>query len=156
MDTKQIIFKIGNEQYGIDILKVHEIENANNIVPVPNSQECVLGIMHLRDSVIPIYSLRRKFNMDDYEITQKDEEPQKLIIAASKDMEIGFLVDRVEEIMEIKDSQIFNTPRIVRNEDTAYIDRVACVNKKIIILLNFDAIVSDEEMEDIAVMVEDM
>lgn len=156
MGLKNIIFKIGDEKYGIDITRIREIENADNIVPVPNSPACVLGIMHLRDNIIPIYSLRRKFNKHDYEDVAVSGEVQKLIIVATKEAEVGFLVDSVEEIVEVEYSNLHTTPLIVKSDETAYIDRVAYVNKEIIILLNVDSVISDEEMDDITTILEDM
>lgn len=156
METKQIIFKIAQEKYGIDILYIREIENAENIVPIPNSPACILGIMHLRESVIPIYSLRRKFHMHDYEPSEDDKEPQKLIIAVANEMEIGFLVDSVEEIIEISDNSLYKTPLIVKNEETDYIDKVACVNKEIILLLNVNSIINETERDGIATILENL
>lgn len=153
LQTKQIIFNVGNEQYGIDILKVHEIDNKGNFVRIPNAPECILGIMNLRGEVIPVYSLRKRFN-----ITQPvvNNETQQLIITAVDDMKIGFLVDSVNQIQEIRQDQLYNTPKIVLNSDTDFIANVACVDKQIILLLDVSALIKDGEREQISALLDEV
>lgn len=154
MQTKQIIFNIGKESYGIDILKICEIEKVNDIVYIPDAPGCILGIMNLRGNIIPVYSLRHRFNKSGN--TEKDVKKgsPKLIVAVSKGMEIGFVVDSVDGIIEIDSSHMFDAPEILKTKQTCYIDKVACVDDRIIILLDVDAVVNDEEREDIASIID--
>lgn len=158
MENKQIIFNVGNEEYGIDILRVHEIENMSNVVRIPNAPDCILGIMHLRGEVIPIYSLREHFNISDdvKKSSGEEDDVDKLVIVSVDNVKIGFLVDKVKEIIELKDSEIYSTPKIVKNEDTSYISKVACIKGKIIVLLNVDTIIKKEHLDDISDMVDNV
>lgn len=153
LQTKQIIFNVGNEQYGIDILKVHEIDNTGNFVRIPNAPECILGIMNLRGEVIPIYSLRKRFNITQPAV---NNETQQLIITAVDDMKIGFLVDSVNQIQEIRQDQLYSTPKIVLNSDTDFIANVACVDKQIILLLDVSALIKDGEREQISALLDEV
>ena len=157
MENKQIIFNVGNEEYGIDILRVHEIENMSNVVRIPNAPECIMGIMHLRGEVIPIYNLREKFNIADdvkKSLGDNEDDVDKLVIVSVDNVKIGFLVDKVKEIVELNDSEIYNTPKIVKNEETSYISKVACIDGKIIILLNVDTIIKRDDLNDISDMID--
>lgn len=148
-DTKQVIFSLGGEEYGLDIMLVNAIEKFINIVNVPNSPECIKGIINLRGDVIPVYSLRRKFGLPEVEVTDNT----KLIVTKSKGVLLAYEVDEVKEIVEISASQISETPAIVRNDNTAYIGSVANLSGRMIILLNHDGIITNAEKISIQNMV---
>ncbi|WP_167957824.1 chemotaxis protein CheW [Anaerosporobacter faecicola] len=139
--TKQVIFKLGNEEFGIGILYVKAIEKYMDIVPIPNAPSYIEGIINLRGDVIPVYSLRNKFGLPKKEV----DDNTKLIVTKSKDIVMAFEVDLVNEIVEIPESSIHDAPMIIRSESTAYIDRVADVNRRLVLLLNLDGILSDAE-----------
>jgi len=148
-DTKQVIFNVGDEEYGLDIMLVNAIEKFINIVKVPNSPSCVKGIINLRGDVIPVYSLRKKFGLPEVQATDRT----KLIVTKSKGLMLAYEVDEVKEIVEISGSQISETPAIVRNENTAYIGSVANLSGRMIILLNHDGIITNAEKSSIENMV---
>ncbi|WP_310601963.1 chemotaxis protein CheW [Anaerosporobacter sp.] len=140
-NSKQVIFKLGDEEFGIGILYVKAIEKHMNIVPIPNAPTFIEGIINLRGDVIPVYSLRRKFGLPKKAI----DDNTKLIVTKSNDVMMAYEVDAVSEIVEIKEEAIHKTPTIIRTEQTAYIDYVADVNKRLVVLLNLDGILSEAE-----------
>ena len=142
---KQVIFTLGKEEYGIDIMLVNAIQKYTDIVPIPNAPSYVRGIINLRGDVIPVYSLRRKFGLGDKEI----DENSKLIITKSENILLAYEVDEVKEIMEIEAVNISETPVIVKSNDTAYIKCVANINGRMILLLNHDGLLSSKEKESI-------
>lgn len=144
-DTKQVIFSVGENEYGLDIMLVNAIEKYINIVSVPNSPECIKGIINLRGDVIPVYSLRKKFHLEDVKATDET----KLIVTKTKGVLMAYEVDAVKEIVEISGSQVIDTPAIIRNEETAYIDLVANISGRLVVLLNHDGIISDSEKTSI-------
>lgn len=148
-DTKQVIFSVGEEEYGLDIMLVNGIEKYTNIMKVPKSPECIIGIINLRKDVIPVYSLRRKFGLPEIEATENT----KLIVTISNGVHLAYEVDEVKEIVEIKGEQISETPVIVRNDKTTYIGAVANLSGRMIILLNHDGIITGAEKESIQTMV---
>ena len=148
-DTKQVIFSVGEEEYGLDIMLVNGIEKYTNIMRVPSSPECIKGIINLRQDVIPVYSLRRKFGLPEVPAT----ESSKLIITKSQGVLLAYEVDEVKEIVEISGEQISETPTIVRNDQTTYIGAVANISGRMIILLNHDGVITSAEKVSIQNMV---
>lgn len=147
-DTKQVIFSVGNEEYGLDIMLVNAIEKPINIVKVPNSPACIKGIINLRGDVIPVYSLRKKFGLPEIEAT----EDTKLIVTKSRGVLLAYEVDAVKEIIELDSSQLNETPAIVRNDETAYMGAVANISGRMIILLDHDGIITNAEKVSIQSM----
>lgn len=149
--TKPVIFKLGNEEYGVDINLVSGIEWYQKIIPVPNTKSYIIGLMNLRGDVVPVYSLRKKFNMQDSASPQMN-----MIIVRIKDMLIAFDVDSVSDIHDLTGAKIIPMPTIVKTEDTRYFDRVARYEKRIIILIDVERLLSDEELEEAKQIAEQM
>ena len=121
---KPVVFKLGNESYGVDINFVSSIENQVSVVPVPNSLQYVKGIINLRGEVIPVYSLKSKFNMAD------TNDGGSTIIVKLKNITIALEVDGVEEIQDINLDDITTMPGIVKTDELRYFDKVARVGDK--------------------------
>lgn len=143
--TKQVIFTLGDEEYGLDIMLVNAIEKYIDLVHVPNAPSCIRGIINLRGDVIPVFSLRRKFGLADKEM----DDNTKLIITKSNNILMAYEVDAVKEILEIPAEDISDTPAIVKSANTAYIKCVANIGGRMILLLNHDGILSSQEQEKI-------
>lgn len=151
--TKPVIFKLGNEEYGVDIAVVNGIEKYQQVIPVPNSQSYILGLINLRGEVVPVYSLRRKFNLPDFS-GNKDE--RKMIIVRMTDTLIALDVDSVSDIHDFSGANILNMPGIVRNDDIPYFDRVARFENRIIVLLDVERLLTREELESVKKMAEEL
>lgn len=148
--VKQIIFKIGEGLYGIDVSKVMGIEKDIHEVNIPNAPACIKGIINLRGDVIPVFSLREKFNMDVNETIDTRE----LIIAKSQGVVIAIEVDLVKEIVELEESKIGKVPSIVRSDNTSYIESVAHVEKDLVLVLNLDGLLNEEQAEHLQKIVD--
>lgn len=148
--VKPVVFKVGNESYGVDINLVQSIENDINIVPVPNSIAYVKGIVNLRGEVIPVYSLKKKFNMPD------DGSGRSCVVISTGEIKIALEVDEVIEISDISPDMIIPMPAIIVNAETAYMDRVANTDGKLIVLLDVQKLLTDEESEAVKKLTEDM
>lgn len=149
-ETKQVIFKLDDEEYGLDIMNVNAIEKYTNIVRIPNASKFIHGIINLRGEVIPVYSLRIKFGLT----TKSISEDTKLIVTKSNGMLIAFEVDSVAEILEISADMISEAPSIVKSMDTSYINRVANIDGRMIILLDLGGILSEQEKDHLEKMLE--
>ncbi len=141
--TQQVIFKLGEEEYGFDIMLVNAIETYNGIVPVPNASEHILGIINLRGDVIPVFSLRKKFGMPEADLATS-----QLIVTKSNDIMVAFKVDAVKEIIGIEAQELSPMPQIVKNEKTTYAKCVANKDGHMIILLDHDGILNSKEQSD--------
>jgi purine-binding chemotaxis protein CheW len=142
---KQVIFTLGEEEYGLDIMLVNAIEKYSDMVRVPNAPTFIQGIINIRGEVIPVYSLRKKFGLPERET----DENSKLIITKSNDIMMAFAVDSVNEILEIPAEKLNDTPMIVKSNSTAYIKCVANINGRMILLLDHNGILSSNEQESI-------
>ena len=131
MAERDVIFLVGKEEYGLDVNVVTAIEPMPDIVPVPNAPACVLGLMNLRGEVIPVYSLRKRFELEEV----SDKEKNKLIVARYDGKPIAFKVDEVLEMQDFEDGAISEAPLITRSERTAYVRAVANKQGKLVLLL---------------------
>lgn len=151
--VKPVVFKLGNEEYGVDINLVSAIEKYQQIVPVPNSVAFIKGIINLRGEVIPVYDLRRKFNMSAFE---GSNEMRKLIVVKLEDVLVALEVDEVSEIHDFDAQDIVNMPKIVMSNATKFMDRVANVNGRLIVLMDINHLLSQQEIADVKKLKEDL
>lgn len=152
MEFTPVVFTVGNQEYGVDIGLVRGIEKVQEIVRVPNSNPDIKGIINLRGDIIPIYSLRHHFKMDEVQQTEET----KFIVVNTHGLLIALEVESVEEIHRVEESMLYDIPVIVKSEDTEYIDRVLNVNGRLILILNIDNLLTSEEAEKVQKMVNDI
>ncbi|PKM68463.1 MAG: chemotaxis protein CheW [Firmicutes bacterium HGW-Firmicutes-2] len=138
---QQVVFKLNKEEYGLNIMKVNGIEKYQEVVKVPNAPEYIEGMINLRGEVLPIFSLRKKFNLTD----KPHDDDTKIIVVNTNDIKIGFVVDSVEEILQIDEEVIEVAPAIVAGINRKYIKSVAKVDQRMIVLIDIDLVVTDEE-----------
>ena len=138
-----VTFSIGEEEFGVDILKVQEIIRTMEITKVPRAQPFVEGVINLRGKVIPIIDLRRRF-----ELASKTHDKHTRIIVIEMDvMIVGFVVDSVSEVLRIPASTVEPPPPVVAGMESEYISGVGKLQDRLLILLDLDKLLSTEEME---------
>ena len=150
---KPVVFKLDAQEYGVDINLVNAIERYQKIVPVPNSVSFIKGIINLRGEVVPVYDLRKKFNMPPY---QGQVEDKSLIVIKLSDVLVALEVDEVSEIHDFKAENIVKMPKIVVNEETKFMERVANQNGRLIVLMDVTRLLSAEELEGVKKLKEDL
>lgn len=149
MATQYVIFRVNDGEYGMDVSKVSAIETLTSVAPVPNAAEHILGIMNLRGDVLPVYSLRNKFGLEEAPVDAQT----KIIITKCCGVDIAFKVDEVKEIFTCEDTALTEFPSIARRIETAYVDRIANNNGRLILLINQDRVLLADEAEAISEMV---
>lgn len=138
--TRQfVIFRLGSEEYGIDILRVKEIKEMMSITRVPRTAGYVRGVINLRGEVIPVIDLRRKFNLQE----AKDDITTRIIIVSVDDIVIGLIVDTSSEVIEIGNEDIEEAPQAAKSIEQSYIYGIGKVGERIIILLDVMKIIYD-------------
>ncbi len=131
--TLQLVtFRIGNEEFGIDIQKVQEINRMIDITKIPNTAAHVEGVVNLRGKIIPIISLRTKLGFGEAE---RDKATRIMVVEIDGNV-LGFIVDSVSEVLRIHDAKIEPTPSITGGTDANYIDGVINLGDRLLILLN--------------------
>lgn len=132
MAERDIIFRIGEQEFGFDVFFVTAIESAPKIVAVPNSPHCILGLMNLRGEVIPVYGLRRRFEMED----AAPDGSAKLIVTRYGRKPLAFLVDEVLEMRDFEEEQLTPPPVITKSDRTDFIRAVANKDGRLVLLLD--------------------
>lgn len=140
-DSKQyIMVKFDNEQYGIDITYIDNIVRLQPVTRVPHTQEYFLGIINLRGEIIPVMSLRRKFDLEDKDNTNSS---RILIIKYEGNAKIGMLVDEVKEVVTLSDDDIEKISSDSPDSNRGYLAGVGKYNDTLITLLNIGVIIND-------------
>ncbi len=142
-EGKFLTFVLGNEEYGIEILKVREIIGIMEITPVPQPPDYMKGVINLRGKVIPIIDLRLKFSMPEVEHTKET----CIIVAEVGTAQVGVIVDSVSEVTDIKGEDIEEAPSFGQGIDTKFIMGLGKTKKKIIILLDIEKVLTTEELK---------
>lgn len=145
-EGKYLTFALAQEEYGIGILKVKEIIGMMNITTVPKTPEYVKGVINLRGKVIPVVDLRSKFGMETIGYTERTCIIVVEISSGQQKILMGIIVDSVSEVLNIKGSDIEDTPTFGAKLDTDYILGMAKTNGGVKILLDIDKVLSREEM----------
>lgn len=141
--TQLVTFKIENEEYGIEILKVQEIIRMVEITKVPNANNYIEGIINLRGNVIPIINLRKRLN-----INTKDQTNQTRIIVINLEKSVvGFIVDSVSEVLRISNDIIENAPESINTEQAQYIKGVGKLEDRLLILLDLEKLFNNKKEE---------
>jgi len=148
-EGKYLTFTLGEEEYGIGILKIREIIGIMPITSVPRTPEFVKGVINLRGKVIPIIDLRLKFGMESIEYTDRTCIIVVEISGGESTIQIGIIVDTVSEVLNIKSEDIEETPTFGTSLDTDYILGMAKVSGAVKILLDIDKVLSSDEISAI-------
>jgi purine-binding chemotaxis protein CheW len=141
-ETVQIVgFNLGDGHYGIDIMGVEEIIRMVDITPVPRAPSFVEGIINLRGRIIPVVDLRKRLNI----IPSPQSGNSRVIVMKIDERRLGFIVDKVEEVMDIPTGTIGEAPGVSPASTQRYVDGVARTPKGMIIILDILKIFSPEE-----------
>jgi purine-binding chemotaxis protein CheW len=139
---KFLTFFLAGEEYGIEILSVHEIIGMMPITGVPGTPDYIRGIINLRGKIIPIVDLRQKFGMESKAQTSET----CIIVVHVQGVEVGTVVDRVSEVLNIDAGDIEPPPLFGRDVNTDYILGIAKSQAKVRILLNIDRVISADQI----------
>jgi purine-binding chemotaxis protein CheW len=145
---KFLTFFLAGEEYGIEILSVHEIIGMLPITSVPGTPNYICGIVNLRGKIIPIVDLRRKFGMESIEQTSET----CIIVVNVQGVEVGIVVDRVSEVINIDSGDIEPAPSFGRDVNTDFILGIGKSASKVKILLNIDRVLSADQIVQIQKM----
>ncbi|NOU25094.1 MAG: chemotaxis protein CheW [Methylotenera sp.] len=137
-----LTFVLGEEQYGLEILKVQEIRGYDAVTQIANTPDFIKGVVNLRGKIVPIVDLRIKFNLGKVEY----DEFTVVIILNLNGRVVGIVVDGVSDVMALKEEQIRDVPSLVSNIDTKYIVGLATVEEQMFILVDIEQLMNSQEM----------
>ncbi len=145
MVTKQALFQIGEEVYGLDIMDVSTVEKYIPIENAANKPKNVKGIIRLRGDVLPVYSLRSKFNLEEKE----PDQDTRLIITNSNGLMIAYEVDRILGIQSLEPEQLNEVPPIIMSRNTSYLKKITNYGGTLVALMDHEGILSEEELDSL-------
>jgi purine-binding chemotaxis protein CheW len=141
--TNQFVtFQLGAETYGISILKLNEIIAYQSCTPIPNVPSFIKGVLNLRGIVVPVIDLRERFNM---ELKDYDQFTVIMILDVSGRI-MGLVVDAVSDVLTLNSDDVKPRPHFSTGISTEFISGMGIKDKKFIILLDIDKLLSDDEL----------
>ncbi len=143
---KYLTFALGDEEYGLEILRVREIIGMMGITLVPRMPNFVRGVINLRGKVIPVIDLRLRFGMNKV----VDTKETCIIVVDLDDILMGIVVDQVSEVLDIKGHDIENTPSFGISVDTEFILGIGKAKDKVIIILDIRKVLTSEEINKLS------
>ncbi|MEC0123858.1 chemotaxis protein CheW [Paenibacillus pabuli] len=142
-ELKVIVFKLGSEEYGIEVDKVQTIERMMPITRVPKTLSFVKGVINLRGVVIPVIDLRGRFSLPESEYTDQT----RIVIVGVDDMQVGFIVDSANDVIDIKRNAIDTPPEVVGGVKARYLRGVAKLeDSRLLIMLNLNEVLNKSEI----------
>ncbi|HAI59596.1 MAG TPA: chemotaxis protein CheW [Xanthomonadaceae bacterium] len=132
-----LAFKLGDEEYGVDILSVQEIRGYDTVTRVPEAPEYIKGVINLRGVIVPVVDLRLKFKLG----RASYDEFTVMIVLNLKGKVIGAVVDGVSDVVQVEAGQIRPTPEFGGIIDTRFISGIATVGERMLILLDIESLI---------------
>lgn len=148
LENKLIVFRLENEEYALSVQNVGSIERLLPITRVPSTPPFVKGVINLRGVVTPVIDLKRRFHQIDTEFTNQT----RIIIINIEDITVGIIVDSANNVVDIDESQIEPPPEVVGMVEVDYITGVVKLDKRLLILLDLEKILSKEELSELKSM----
>ncbi len=141
-----LTFQLGEELYGVDILRVQEIKGYTTVTKIPNTPEYIKGVLNLRGTIVPIVELRTTFGMPTIDYTMFTV----IIVVVVRDRIMGLVVDSVSDVLNISQKDIQATPEFGTTVDVRVLNGIAKSGDKLVALLNIDRLLTEGEMQETA------
>ncbi|MFK3661062.1 chemotaxis protein CheW [Scandinavium sp. NPDC088450] len=137
-----LVFTLGNEEYGIDILKVQEIRGYDQVTRIANTPSFIKGVTNLRGVIVPIVDLRVKFSQEDVEYNDNTV----VIVLNLSQRVVGIVVDGVSDVLSLAAEQIRPAPEFAVTLSTEYLTGLGALGERMLILVNIEKLLNSEEM----------
>lgn len=142
--NQYLTFILGTEEYGVNILQIQEIKGWSSVTSIPNMPDYILGVINLRGTIVPIMDLRKRFG----EQTPRYDATTVIIVTRINDADheriVGIVVDAVSEVYDFNEDSMKPPPDFGCNIDIEFINGLANIDNKMIILMNVDKLISKE------------
>jgi purine-binding chemotaxis protein CheW len=143
VELKVIVFSLGSEEYGIEVEHVKTIERMMPITRVPKTPDFVKGVVNLRGVVVPVIHLASRFGLQESEITENT----RIIMVSTGEMDIGFIVDGANDVLDLDSDAIEAPPEIVGGIRAKYLRGVAPIgDSRLLVLLNLAEVLNKGEL----------
>jgi purine-binding chemotaxis protein CheW len=133
-----LTFRMGEEDYGIEIRQITEIVGMQRITKVPDSPEYVKGVINLRGQVLPVTDLRLRFGMDSRDY----DERTCIVVVQVRDSHVGLIVDTVNEVVDIPDERISEPPASAKGTQNGFLIGMGRLEERVVMLLNMENVLA--------------
>lgn len=137
-----VSFHVGEEEFGLDILRVQEIIRLQPLTRVPNLPDYIDGVFNLRGKVIPVIGLRRRLGLDK----QSADKQTRIVVVDVHNQTLGFIVDSVSEVLRIHSGTVEPTPRLGKAERD-YISGVGKLDSRLLLMIDLEQLMSGTEFD---------
>jgi purine-binding chemotaxis protein CheW len=141
-EQKVIVFLLRDEEYAVPVHEVKSIERMQHITRIPRTSPFVKGVINLRGVVTPIIDLRTRFDLEESEYS----DTTRIIIVSTGSIEVGLIVDAANDVIDLEADDVEPPPEVVGGVDAEYIQGVAKLDKRLLILLNLTKVLNPEEL----------
>ena len=136
-----VTFRVGGEEFGLDVFSVHEILNFQQPTPMPRAPEFVEGVLDVRGTLVPIVDLRRRFETP--EVVYDDD--TRIVLVDFNDERLGLVVDSVTEVLRAPETAVSPPPAYIRGLAAEFVRGIVRVGERLVVLMDLDRILSSEE-----------
>jgi purine-binding chemotaxis protein CheW len=144
-ESHQVLtFVLGNETYGVDILRVQEIRGWSAVTKIPHAPSHVLGVLNLRGSIVPIVDLRMRFSLDRAEYTTITVIIVVSVMSAAGRRDFGVVVDGVSDVVDVNTEEVKAAPELGAKGATDYIRGLVPVADRMVVLLDIDRLIGSD------------
>ena len=143
--SQQVLtFVLGNETYGVDILRVQEIRGFSAVTKIPHAPAHVLGVLNLRGSIVPIVDLRMRFSLERAEYNAVTVIIVLSVQSATGRRDFGVVVDGVSDVVDVKKAEVRPAPELGSASATEYILGLVPVAERMVVLLDIDCLIGHD------------
>jgi purine-binding chemotaxis protein CheW len=142
-ERQYLTFTLGNEHYGVDILRVQEIRGYTAVTKIPNTPPHIKGVLNLRGTIVPIVELRTKFGMPTIDYTMITV----IVVVVVRAKIMGLVVDAVSDVLNIDKKDIQPPPQFGAKVDVSVLNGIGKCGDKLVSLLDIDRLLSDGEVQ---------
>lgn len=140
-EIQLVVFKLNQEEYGVDIMNVKEIVPYMDPVKIPNADSFIEGIINLRGDIIPVVSLKKRFNMSETTINGQS----RIIVMSLSNKTIGFIVDDASDVLTMNTCDIEEAPELVSIMDRKFIKGIGKQEERLLIMLDMEMLFTQDE-----------
>ena len=145
-----VVFKVGTEEFAVDIRLTKEVVVPHEITPVPDTEEFVEGVMNLRGSLLPIIDLRKRLRARFTTTTRE----QRIVIANIDDRIAGLIVDEASEVIRVTDDMVEPPPDIISEMGAGYVEGIVNLKNRFITLIDLKKALSVEILSELDCVIE--
>lgn len=144
-EQKVIIFRLQDEDYGVDVRQVNSIERMQPITRVANVPDFVKGVINLRGVITPVVDLKIRFGLKN----NGYNDATRIVIVRVEDIQVGLIVDAAHDVTDIPAGAVEEPPSGLGAVDVRYLEGVAKLEGRLLVLLNLDRVLSRDEVREI-------